>query len=98
FVKVPILTIRAFRAAVVAVSLTASSAAILAQPPAPEKIRPKSYVTDAAGAVDGAWALRIESLCSELDKKTGAQLAVVTIRSLDGEPIEEYANRWLRAW
>jgi uncharacterized protein len=98
FVKVPILTIRASRAVVLALSLIAGSIGILAQPPAPEKIRPKSYVTDLAGVVDGVWNARIESLCSELDAKTHTQLAVVTIRSLEGEPIEEYANRWLRAW
>lgn len=78
--------------------MLACGAALLAQPPAPEKIRPKGYLTDLAGVVDGAWKARIESLCSDLDKNAGAQLAVVTVRSLEGEPIEEYANRWLRAW
>jgi len=97
-VKVTTLTIRALRAATLAVCLLLSGALLTAQIPAPEKIRPKGYLTDLAGAVDGPWALRIESLCSELDKKSGAQLAVVTIRTLEGEPIEEYANRWLRAW
>ena len=96
--KVPILTIRVLRTAALAVSLLACCASLMAQPPAPEKIRPKAYLSDLAGAVDASWKPRIESLCSELDQKTGAQLAVVTIRSLEGEPIEEYANRWLRAW
>lgn len=96
--KVPTLTIRAVRAAVLSLCLLGCSAQFTAQVPAPEKIRAQGYLTDLAGVVDATWKPRIEALCSELDKKSGAQLAVVTIRSLEGEPIEEYANRWLRAW
>jgi uncharacterized protein len=74
------------------------AASLLAQPPAPEKTRAQSYVTDLAGVVTPDWKQRIERLCAELDSKTQSQMAVVTIRSLEGEPIEDYANRWLRAW
>ena len=38
------------------------------------------------------------SLGAELDKKTTAQLAVLTINTLDGEPIEDYALEVLRQW
>lgn len=54
-------------------------------------IRPTSYVTDLAGVLDAATSKRIEALCTEVDQKTGAQIAVVTVKSLDGRPIEEYA-------
>lgn len=80
----------------VAVFLLAASLA--AQPPAPEKIKAQGYVTDLANVVDAGWKQRIERLCAELDLKTQSQVAVVTISTLDGEPIEDYANRWLRAW
>lgn len=54
-------------------------------------IHPTSYVTDLAGVLDSATSQRIEALCTEVDQKTGAQIAVVTVRSLDGRPIEDYA-------
>ena len=41
---------------------------------------------------------RIEGLCQELETKTGAQLAIVTIPSLQGEPIEDYAVHLFQQW
>jgi uncharacterized protein len=55
------------------------------------KIAPTSYVTDVAGVVPASTRQRLEALCTELEQKTGAQLAIVTVRSLDGRPIEDYA-------
>jgi uncharacterized protein len=54
-------------------------------------IHPQNYLTDLAGVVDSAAAQRINALGAELDQKTGAQLAVVTVKSLEGRPIEDYA-------
>jgi uncharacterized protein len=33
-----------------------------------------------------------------LDRKTAAQISVVTVKTLGGEPIEDYANSLYRAW
>jgi uncharacterized protein len=55
------------------------------------KIVPKGYVTDLAGVIPAAAGQRLEALCAELDQKTGAQLAIVTVRSLDDRPVEDYA-------
>jgi uncharacterized protein len=55
------------------------------------KIVPSGYVTDLAGVLPPQSRERVEALAGELDKKTGAQLAVVTVRSLDGRPVEDYA-------
>src|SRR5512142_3419764 len=54
-------------------------------------IHPRNYLTDLAGVVDTSTADRINALCAEVEKKTGAQIAVVTVHSLDGQPIENYA-------
>src|SRR5262245_12154773 len=54
-------------------------------------IVPKGYVTDLAGVVPASTLQRLEALCTELDQKTGAQLAIVTVRSLDDRPIEDFA-------
>ena len=56
-----------------------------------QKITPTGYVTDLAGVIPSATRQRLEALCTELEQKTGAQLAIVTVRSLDDQPIEDYA-------
>jgi uncharacterized protein len=55
------------------------------------KISPTGYVTDLAGVIPPATQQRLETLCTELEQKTGAQLAIVTVRSLDDRPVEDYA-------
>jgi uncharacterized protein len=55
-------------------------------------IHPTGYVTDLAGVINTDTKTRIENLCTELEQKTGAQMAIVTVRSLDGETVEQYAN------
>jgi uncharacterized protein len=55
------------------------------------KITPTGYVTDLSGVIPSATHQRLEALCTELEQKTGAQLAIVTVRSLDDRPIEDYA-------
>jgi len=54
-------------------------------------IHPSGYVTDLAGVIDPSTKIRLENLCTELEQKTGAQLAIVTIHSLEGETVEQYA-------
>jgi len=54
-------------------------------------IRPQGYVTDLAQVIDPATKSKIEALCTEVEQKTGAQIAVVTVRSLDGQSKEDYA-------
>jgi uncharacterized protein len=54
-------------------------------------IRPTGYVTDLAGVIEPATRLRLDNLCTELEQKTGAQMAIVTVPSLEGESVEQYA-------
>lgn len=62
--------------------------------------RPTSYkyVNDYAGVVDQNSARQIISLGRELEQRTGAQAIVVTIKTLRGVPIEDYANGLFRQW
>jgi uncharacterized membrane protein YgcG len=46
-------------------------------------IHPTGYVTDLAGVINADTKTRLENLCLELEQKTGAQMAIVTVRSLD---------------
>lgn len=54
-------------------------------------IRPQGYVTDLAQVIDPATKARLETLCAEVEQKTGAQIAVVTVNSFDGQSREDYA-------
>lgn len=56
-----------------------------------KSIRPTGYVTDLAGVIGAEKKASLEALCAELEQKTGAQLAIVTVRSLEGESVETYA-------
>src|SRR5580704_3302927 len=54
-------------------------------------IRPEGYVTDLSHVIDPATKTKLETLCAEVEQKTGAQIAVVTVDSLDGQSREDYA-------
>jgi uncharacterized protein len=56
-----------------------------------KSIHPSGYVTDLAGVIGAEKKASLEALCGELEQKTGAQLAIVTVRSLEGETVEIYA-------
>jgi uncharacterized protein len=55
-------------------------------------IHPTGYVTDLAGIIRADSKTRLEDLCTEVQQKTGAQMAIVTVRSLEGETAEQYGN------
>jgi uncharacterized protein len=55
-----------------------------------KKIHPIGYVTDLAGAIAVDTKARLEALCTELQQKTGAQMAIVTVHSFEGESLENY--------
>ncbi|MGZ4974769.1 MAG: TPM domain-containing protein [Limisphaerales bacterium] len=54
-------------------------------------IHPQGYVTDLAGVIDPPTRQKLEALAYEVEQKTDAQIGVVTVKSLEGEPIEDYA-------
>lgn len=63
-----------------------------------EQLQPRGYLNDFAGIVDAESAARITSLAQELDSKTHAQIAVVTIRNLEGSEASDFANRLFKQW
>ena len=62
-------------------------------------IRPQHhYVRDFAGVLSSTAKQTVENMAKELEEKTGAQLVVVLIETLQGASIEEYANTLFRQW
>jgi uncharacterized protein len=48
-------------------------------------------VTDLAGVIAPDTKAGLEALCLEVETKTAAQIAIVTVHSLNGETVEQYA-------
>jgi uncharacterized protein len=63
-----------------------------------KSLQPQGYVSDFAGVIDAGSKGRLEKYAGEVERATGAQIALVTIPSLQGEPIEDVANTLFRAW
>ena len=61
-------------------------------------LKPQGYISDFAGVIDAESRQRIETYGARLQKATGAQIAIVTLETLDGEPIEDVANDLFRRW
>ncbi len=57
-----------------------------------------SRVNDTAGMLPAEVRERVEAKLAELEKSTGAQIAVLTIASLEGEPLEEYSLKVAETW
>lgn len=61
--------------------------------------QPTSYVSDFAHVLSPATSARIEHLCAQLaTSKAKAKIAVVTVRSLEGDDASSYANRLEDHW
>jgi len=60
--------------------------------------RPTGYVNDFANVVDAPTKDQLSALCAEVDKKTKAQIAVVTVQTLAGSSIEDYALHLFNEW
>ena len=60
--------------------------------------RPSGYVNDFAGVISPEYEAKIESFCRELEQKTGAELAIVTINDIDDYTYQEYANELFTRW
>jgi uncharacterized protein len=61
-------------------------------------LKPQGYVSDFAHVIDASSKTQLEAYGATVEQATGAQIALVTIPSLEGEPIEDVANTIFRAW
>jgi uncharacterized protein len=61
-------------------------------------LQPQGYVSDFASVIPDSSRAPLESYCASVEQATGAQVALVTVASLEGEPIEDVANTIFRAW
>jgi uncharacterized protein len=61
--------------------------------------KPTNWVADFAHVLSPETAERIDSLCGQIShSKANAQIEVVTIRTLDGDDIDDFTNRLEEKW
>ena len=62
------------------------------------KLKPTDYVNDFAHVLDQNTIAQLDNVCRQIDEKAHAQIAVVTIHSLDGSDVESYAVDLFHQW
>lgn len=63
-----------------------------------KSLKPQGYVNDFAGVLGPESKEKLTALCTEVDQKAQAQIAVVTVSSLEGQPVEEFSLDLATAW
>jgi uncharacterized protein len=61
-------------------------------------LRQSNYVNDFAGVLDAATQARLNDLCRQVEEKAQAQIAVVTVKSVDGQDVVSYAVALYQKW
>ncbi|MGA9641977.1 MAG: TPM domain-containing protein, partial [Terriglobales bacterium] len=76
--------------------------ALLLVPPAQAEpitqLKATDYVNDFAHVLDQNTIAQMDNICREIDQKAHAQIAVVTIHTLDGSDVESYAVDLFHQW
>ncbi|MBI3951316.1 MAG: TPM domain-containing protein [Acidobacteria bacterium] len=58
----------------------------------------RGFVNDFAGIIDSEAASQMEAMLRQLRDRAGIEIAVVTVPSLNGRPIEDYSIELARRW
>ena len=61
-------------------------------------LQPEGYVSDFARVIPAQKKAELERYCKAVEASTGAEIALVTVPSLEGEPVEDVANLLHRKW
>ena len=71
---------------------------LLAHAESVSQLQPTGYVNDFAHVLDSTTIAQISNTCKQVDEKAHAQIALVTINSLDGTDIESFAVDLYKKW
>lgn len=72
------------------VAASASAATLPATPP--------NYVVDLAGIIDDSTESKLDGYLAELERRTSAQVIVLTVDTIDGQDIEGYSLKVAEQW
>jgi uncharacterized protein len=84
------------KSAVIGLAVLAMALCLHAEPVS--QLRPTNYVNDFAGVLDASAMARLNDLCRQVDEKAHAQIAVVTVKSVDGQDVFSYAVDLYQKW
>jgi uncharacterized protein len=84
------------KSAAIAIAVLALTLALSAEPVS--QLHPTDYVNDFAHVLDAASIAQLDDICQQLDHKAQAQVAVVTIHSLDGADVVNYSVDLYQKW
>jgi uncharacterized protein len=82
----------------IALGWIALGAAVLVAAEPIASLRPSNYVNDFAGVLDAATQARLNDICRQVEEKAQAQIAVVTVKTLDGQDEASYALALYQKW
>src|ERR1019366_5455913 len=63
-----------------------------------QKLNVQGYVNDFAGVLSAQTVTGLSQLSTEVDQKAKAQIAIVTIKTLEGDTVEDFANHLFHKW
>ncbi len=64
----------------------------------PAELSPSGWVNDYASVMEPGAEAKLSSLIGELEEKTSAEITVVTLKSLEGNNIDDFTNRLFEQW
>lgn len=65
---------------------------------APNYPQPSTHIADYANVIKPDVATKLDGWLTELEQKTTAQVIVLTVKSLDGQPIEMFTIELMKHW
>ena len=69
--------------------------------PAPAQgpeLQPTGHINDFAGVLSGQAKSQLEMVAAEVKQKTGAEIAVAIVKSLEGDTVENFSNILAERW
>ena len=62
------------------------------------ELQPTGHINDFAGVLSGQAKSQLEMVAAEVKQKTGAEIAVAIVKSLEGDTVENFANILAERW
>ncbi len=87
-----------FPAAIAAALLLVVLLPLVARAERVGQLKPQGYVNDFAGVLSDQAKSQLTALCEEVDHRAGAQIAVVTVHSLEGQNASDFAVDLAEHW
>lgn len=60
--------------------------------------KPTGFINDYVGAINTETSTQLTNILTQFREKTGNEIAIAVVKSLEGEPIENYAVAMYKAW